>query len=107
MTASISISMRHAGLSSAATTTMVAAGRIVPKNSPCTRPTASQSSTWVRYMRVRTTSSKRGAGFGQGFSGNREDAAGLARGILVVGADGAGSGEVDGSCRRARRGRSR
>src|SRR5580658_9249351 len=45
ITASISISMRHAGLSNAATTTMVAAGRIVPKNSPCTRPTASQSST--------------------------------------------------------------
>src|ERR1700744_4523995 len=48
--------MRHEGLRSAATTTMVAAGRIAPKSSPWTLPTASQSSGWVRYMRVRTTS---------------------------------------------------
>ena len=45
MTASISISTRQLGLSRAATTTMVAAGRMSPKNSPWTRPTASQSST--------------------------------------------------------------
>src|ERR1035437_9506333 len=36
---------------------MVAADRTSEKNSPCTRPTASQSSMRVRYMRVRTTSS--------------------------------------------------
>ena len=48
--------MRHEGLRSAATTTIVAAGRISPKSSPWTFPTASQSAACVRYMRVRTTS---------------------------------------------------
>jgi len=45
MKASASISMRHAGLSRAAMTTMVAAGRILAKNWPWMRPASCQSST--------------------------------------------------------------
>src|SRR5262245_54902752 len=37
------------------TSTMVAAGRMAPKNSPCALPTCSQSWMLTTYMRVRTT----------------------------------------------------
>ena len=47
-TASASISTRHAGSSSAATTTIADAGRMSPNTSPCARPTASQSAASTR-----------------------------------------------------------
>src|SRR5262249_44328570 len=54
-TASASISTRQRGSTSAETASIVLAGRISPKNSPCARPTSSQSATSVRKIRVRTT----------------------------------------------------
>ena len=47
------------------------------------------------------------AGFSESFFGDGEDAAGLSGCVFVVGADGAGAGEMNGVARRARRGRSR
>src|SRR5215510_1769447 len=53
--ASASISTSISGSISPLTSTMVAAGRIVPKNSPCALPTCSQCWMLTTYMRVRTT----------------------------------------------------
>src|SRR5919197_6564114 len=53
--ASASISINISGSMSRLTSTMVAAGRMVPKNSPCALPTCSQSWMLTTYMRVRTT----------------------------------------------------
>src|SRR2546423_4208627 len=55
--ASASTSTRQRGSRSAETTTIVLAGRTSPKNSPCARPTSSQSAASTRNVRVRTTSS--------------------------------------------------
>ncbi len=57
--ASASISTSITGSMSRLTSTMVVAGRMVPKNSPCARPTSSHWEMSVTYMRVRTTSSSR------------------------------------------------
>src|SRR5262249_40100186 len=54
-TASASISTRQRGATSAETASIVHAGRTSPKNSPCARPTSSQSAMSVRKIRVRTT----------------------------------------------------
>ncbi|MDF2626715.1 MAG: hypothetical protein K0R39_546 [Symbiobacteriaceae bacterium] len=56
MMASASISTSMSGSISRLTSTMVATGRMVRKNSPCARPMASAWSMLVTYMRVRTTS---------------------------------------------------
>ena len=76
MTASISISMRHAGLSSAATTTMVAAGRI------CRRTRRGRGHGFPVFDMGEVHAGaddvvKGGAGFGEGFLDDLEDAAGL------------------------------
>src|SRR5713226_2584091 len=57
-TASASISTSISGAISLLTSTMLVAGRISPKNSPCARPTFSHSAMFVTKMRVRTTSFK-------------------------------------------------
>ena len=54
-TASASISSRQRGSTSAATTTMVVAGRMSPNTLPWTRETTSASPASTRYMRVRMT----------------------------------------------------
>ena len=55
-TASASISTSIAGSISAATCTIVVAGRMSPKTSPCARPISSQREMSVTNIRVRTTS---------------------------------------------------
>src|SRR3712207_6117666 len=57
-TASASISTSIAGSSRPLTSTMAVAGRILPKASPCTRPTSSHRLMSVTYIRVRTTSAR-------------------------------------------------
>jgi hypothetical protein len=57
-TASASISTSISGEISLLISTMLVAGRIVPKYSPCARPTFSQSAIFVTKIRVRTTSFK-------------------------------------------------
>ncbi len=96
MTASISISMRHAGLRELATTTMVAAGRIAGEefavNAADRFPVFDVGEIHAGADDV----VERCAGFGQSLCGDREDAARLAGGVFVVGAHRAGSGEVNG-----------
>lgn len=57
MTASASISTSQSGSMNRDTCTIVFAGRIEAKNSPCTEATACQSSILVSRVRVRTTCS--------------------------------------------------
>lgn len=57
-TASASISTSIAGSINRCTCTIVAAGRMLPKNSPCARPISRQLSMSVTKRRVRTTSAK-------------------------------------------------
>jgi len=54
--ASISVSINHSGSTRDVTCTMVLAGRMSRKNSPCTCATASQSSIRVSIIRVRMMS---------------------------------------------------
>ncbi len=61
ITASASISTSISGEINLLTSTMLVAGRIAPKNSPCARPIFSHSPMLVTKIRVRTTSFKRGA----------------------------------------------
>src|SRR4029077_17527617 len=56
--ASASISTFISGFKSAETATIVAAGRIAPKTSPCTVTTASQYETSVTKVRSRTISAR-------------------------------------------------
>src|SRR5258707_13174178 len=56
MMASASISTSMSGSIRRLTSTMLVAGRMVPQNSPWTRPTSSQREMSVTNMRVRTTS---------------------------------------------------
>ena len=56
--ASASISTSISGEMRRLTSTIVVAGRISPKNSPCALPTLSQLSMFVTYTRVRTTSAR-------------------------------------------------
>ena len=63
--ASASISTSISGEMSVVDFDHLVAGRIMPKNSPCARPTFSQSLMLVKYMRVRTTSRKACAGLRQ------------------------------------------
>ena len=69
---------------------------MVPKNSPCTRPTASQSSAWARKMRVRTTSSKVAPASASAAAAISKMRRVWAAGVQIVCADRAGSGEVNG-----------
>jgi hypothetical protein len=55
MTASASSSTSQSGSMNRETCMIVFAGRIAPKNSPCTAATACQSSILVSSVRVRTT----------------------------------------------------
>src|SRR5258708_4898257 len=55
-TASASISTRISGAISRLTSTMLVAGRMSLKNSPCALPTCSHWSMFTTYIRVRTTS---------------------------------------------------
>src|SRR5260221_6959220 len=56
MIASASISTSITGETIPPTWTIAVAGRILPKNSPCARPTFSHSAMLATNMRVRTTS---------------------------------------------------
>ena len=62
-TASASISTSISGEINLLTSTMLVAGRIAPKNSPCARPIFSQSAILVTKIRVRTTLFKEAPAF--------------------------------------------
>src|SRR6266545_1479653 len=68
ITASTSISTNSSGATSRPTWTSVVAGRMSRKNSACALPTRSQSSMFVRKIRVRTTCSSRAPAFSRAAS---------------------------------------